>query len=123
MMTDKLKDTITLTAKAGLFFANCDGDFSQRENDFIEGYIASIEDVGEIPEDLKVEVRDTLNHRYTLDGIIAETNDLVSGFNDDERKAILFTLRQFILKVISADARVKTKEVECYDQWLEAVGF
>ena len=123
MNTDKLKDTIILTAKAGLFFANCDGDFSQKENDFIEGYIASIEDVGDIPDDLKAEVRDTLNHHYTLDGIIAETKDLVSGFNDDERNAILFTLRQFILKVISADARVKTKEVECYDQWIEAVGF
>ena len=123
MNTEKLKDSIVLTAKAGLFFANCDGQFSQKENDFIEGYIASIEDVGEIPDDLKAELRDTLNHRCALEDIIAETMDLVSGFNDDERKAILFTLRQFILKVISADARVKTKEVECYDRWLEAVGF
>ncbi len=123
MNNDKLKDTIVLTAKAGLFFANCDGNFSEKENEFIEGYISSIEEVGEIPAELKAEVRDTLNHAYTLDGIIAETNNLVSGFNDDERKAILFTLRQFIMKVISADARVKTKEVENYDKWIEAVGF
>ena len=119
---EKLIDTIKLTAKAGLFFASCDGDFSAKEVEFIEGYIESIEDVGEIPEELKEEVRDTLNHTYTIDEIIDETKRLVEGFNEDERKAILFVLRQFILKVIAADGRVKTREVECYDQWIAAVG-
>ena len=122
MNTEKLKDSIVLTAKAGLFFANCDGQFSQKENDFIEGYIASIEDVGEIPDDLKAELRDTLNHRYALDDIIAETMDLVSGFNDDERKAILVTTSLFIRKVIMADQRVESKERENYERWKEAVG-
>ena len=119
---EKLKNSILLTAKAGLFFASCDGDFSNKEKEFVEGYIESIEEVGEIPEELKTQLRDTLNHTYTLEGIIHDTLALVEGFNEDERKAILFTLRQFILKIIATDAHVKTKEVEKFDKWLEAVG-
>ncbi|MBO4821872.1 MAG: hypothetical protein J5548_10485 [Prevotella sp.] len=122
MMNDKLSNSILLTAKAGLFFASCDGDFSQKEREFVEGYISSIEEVGEIPSELKEAVADTINHTYTLEEIIDETLSLVEGFNDDERKAILFTLRQFILKAIASDSRVKEKEVASYDQWLKAVG-
>ena len=122
MMNEKLSDSILLTAKAGLFFASCDGDFSQKEREFVEGYISSIEEVGEIPSELKEAVADTINHTYTLEEIIDDTLSLVEGFNEDERKAILFTLRQFILKAIASDSRVKEKEVASYDQWLKAVG-
>ena len=123
MMNEKLSDSIMLTAKAGLFFASCDGEFSQKEKEFIEGYISSIEEVGEIPSELKVALADTINHTYTLEEIIGDTLSLVEDFNDDERKVILFTLRQFILKAIASDSRVKEKEVAAYDQWLAAVGF
>ncbi|MBR6180241.1 MAG: hypothetical protein IKQ77_03410 [Prevotella sp.] len=122
MMNEKLSDSIMLTAKAGLFFASCDGEFSQKEKEFIEGYISSIEEVGEIPSELKVALADTINHTYTLEEIIGDTLSLVEDFNDDERKVILFTLRQFILKAIASDSRVKEKEVAAYDQWLAAVG-
>ena len=122
MKNEKLSNSILLTAKAGLFFASCDGDFSQKERDFVEGYIASIEEVGEIPSELKEALADTINHTYTLEEIIGDTMNLVEGFNEDERKAILFTLRQFILKAIASDSRVKEKEVAAYDQWLAAVG-
>lgn len=122
MKNEKLSNSILLTAKAGLFFASCDGDFSQKERDFVEGYIESIEEVGEIPSELKEALADTINHTYTLEEIIGGTLDLVEGFNEDERKAILFTLRQFIIKAIASDSRVKEKEVAAYDQWLAAVG-
>ena len=102
MKNEKLSNSILLTAKAGLFFASCDGDFSQKERDFVEGYIASIEEVGEIPSELKEALADTINHTYTLEEIIGDTLDLVEGFNEDERKAILFTLRQFIIKASSS---------------------
>ena len=122
MTMEKLRKTILLTAKAGLFFASCDGEFSQKEREFIEGYISSIEEVGEIPLEFKNEVADTINHVYTLDEIIGDTLNLLEDFNEDEKKAILLTLKQFILKAIASDSRVKTKEVEYYDQWLKAVG-
>lgn len=119
---EKVIETIKLMAKAGLFFANCDGDFEQRERHFIDAFLEGILEVGEISDDLKGDVKDTLNHKYTVDGIIEDTKHLVEGFNADERKAILFTISQFILKVIATDEKVDSIERENYIKWKEALG-
>ncbi len=118
---EKVIDTIKLMAKAGLFFANCDGNFAERENDFLNNFVSGIESVGDISDELKNEVKDTLNHTYDLDGIVKETQQLIEGFNDDERKAILVTMSLFIRKVIMADKRVETKERENYELWKKAM--
>ena len=119
---EKIIDTIKLMAKTGLFFANSDGNFAERERDFLENFVGGIESVGDISDELKAEVKDTLNHSYDLDGIVKETLQLVEGFNDDERKAILVTTSLFIRKVILSDTRVESKERENYDLWKKAVG-
>ena len=119
---EKIIDTIKLMAKTGLFFANSDGNFAERERDFLENFVGGIESVGDISDELKAEVKDTLNHSYDLDGIVKETLQLVEGFNDDERKAILVTTRLFIRKVILSDTRVESKERENYELWKKAVG-
>ena len=104
-------------AKTGLFFANCDGNFDKREHDFIDNFLSGIQSVGDIDDELKNDVLDTLNHRYTLDGIVEETRQLVDGFNDDERKAILVTISQFVLKVLSKDKRIESLERANYEEW------
>lgn len=119
---EKIIDTIKLMAKTGLFFANSDGNFAERERDFLENFVGGIESVGDISDELKAEVKDTLNHSYDLDGIVRETLQLVDGFNDDERKAILVTTSLFIRKVILSDTRVESKERENYELWKKAVG-
>ncbi len=122
MIMEKLVNTIKLMAKSGLFFANCDGQVSIHERDFIHNFLRSILEVGEIDEALKLDVVDTLNHTYTLDEIIRETQKLVEGFNDDERKAILVTMSGFIQKVISSDGRFDPTEHGNYNQWKAALG-
>lgn len=122
MIMEKLVNTIKLMAKSGLFFANCDGQVSIHERDFIHNFLRSILEVGEIDETLKLDVVDTLNHTYTLDEIIRETKELVDGFNDDERKAILVTMSGFIQKVISSDGRFDPTEHGNYTQWKTALG-
>ena len=119
---EKIIDTIKLMAKTGLFFANSDGNFAERERDFLENFVGGIESVGDISDELKAEVKDTLNHSYDLDGIVKETLQLVEGFNDDERKAILVTTSLFIRKVILSDTCVESKERENYELWKKAVG-
>ena len=119
---EKIIDTIKLMAKTGLFCANSDGNFAERERDFLENFVGGIESVGDISDELKAEVKDTLNHSYDLDGIVKETLQLVEGFNDDERKAILVTTSLFIRKVILSDTRVESKERENYELWKKAVG-
>ena len=119
---EEVIETIKLMAKAGLFFANCDGDFEQRERHFIDAFLNGILEVGEIEDNLKEDVKDTLNHKYTVEGIIADTQHLIEGFNADERKAILFTISQFIHKVIATDEKVNDVERENYIKWKEALG-
>ncbi|MBO4658095.1 MAG: hypothetical protein J5637_00575 [Prevotella sp.] len=119
---EKVIDTIKLMAKAGLFFAHCDGNFADRERDFLESFVENIETVGNISDELKAEVKDSLNHTYNLDDIVKETLQLVEGFNDDERKAILVTTSLFINKVIMADQQAGSKELENFDLWQKAVG-
>ena len=119
---EKVINTIKLMAKAGLFFASCDGNFAERERDFLESFVENIESVGDISDELKAEVKDSLNHTYNLDDIVKETLQLVEGFNEDERKAILVTTSLFIHKVIMADQREDSKERENYLLWMKAVG-
>ena len=109
-------------AKTGLFFANCDGNYTQRERDFVEGFVSGIEQIGSIDDDLKNEVLDSINHAYSLDEIVEATNLLVKDFNDDERKAILATINGVINKVIRVDKNVNSAEQNAYKAWKEGVG-
>ena len=110
-------------AKTGLFFANCDGVYTDREKDFVEGFVGGIEMVGSIDDELKNDVLDSVNHTYTLDEIVDETKKLVENFNDDERKAILATINGFINKVMRADSKTNSAEQTAYKEWKERVGF
>ena len=58
-------------AKTGLFFASADGDYSDKEKNFIEGFISGIENIGDIDDELKAKVNDATSHTYTLDEIVS----------------------------------------------------
>ena len=110
---EKIFDVIKLTAKTGLMFANCDGVYSDREKDFIEGFIAGIEQFGDVDEQLKADVRDTLNHQYELYPVI---------FNVLEKALILRAINDFAKKVIIADGETREAEKNNYDIWARELG-
>lgn len=117
----KLADTITLMAKTGLFFANADGQYTESEKKFITDFVLGIEKVGDMEEALKAQVMDTVNHAYTLEGVVAETKALLGGFNPDEQLAIKKSLRAFANQVIMADGNRCTTEQENYINWKKAL--
>lgn len=119
---DKLIAVIKLVAKTGLFFANVDGKYDAKEREFIENFIANIEEVGSIEDELKYDVKDTLNHTYTLDDIVSDTKALIDGFNDEESDAILKTLNAFVTNVIKADGKVVDEEATTYNEWRAQLG-
>ena len=119
---EKIFDVIKLTAKTGLMFANCDGVYSDREKDFIEGFIAGIEQCGDVDEQLKADVRDTLNHQYELYPVIAETKAFLDGFNVLEKALILRAINDFAKKVIIADGETREAEKNNYDIWARELG-
>ncbi len=119
---ERIIDTIKLMAKTGLFFAHCDGDYTDRERDFVEGFLAGIEQIGSIDDEVKKAVLDSVNHTYTLDEVLEETKQLVAGFNDDERTAILAVIDGFIKKVMRVDNKVESAEKKAYVAWKIGVG-
>lgn len=118
---EKLINTITLMAKTGLFFASADGDYSDKEKNFIEGFISGIENIGDIDDELKAKVNDATSHTYTLDEIVKETQQLLEGFSPDEQSAIKKSLKAFVNKVIDADCERKGVEQENYLAWKKAI--
>jgi hypothetical protein len=114
---EKIVDVVKLMAKTGLFFANCDGKYDQRERDFIENFISSIEMVGDIDPALKQSLKDSLNQQYTFDQIVSDTKQLTGGFNEDEQKVILITIDQFISNVVKLDGELCQKEKTNYESW------
>lgn len=119
---DKIVNVIKLMAQTGLFFANVDGQYDSKEQEFIENFIASIEQIGELEPELKADVTDSLNHSYELPAIIEATKDLVDGFSEQERAAILGSIQSFIERVINIDGEVHPAEAENFNQWKAAFG-
>lgn len=119
---EKIVDVVKLMAKTGLFFANCDGSYDQRERDFIENFISGIEGVGDIDPALKQNLKDSLNQQFTYEQIVSDTKALTDGFNEDERKVILITIDQFIRKVIRLDGELCEKEKANYANWQKEFG-
>ena len=112
---------VKLMAKTGLFFASVDGEYSQSERIFIENYINSLSQVGPVDE-VKDMLQNSLNMRFTLDEIIADTRQLLGYFNEPEdKKAIVMSMYNFIQQVILADGVEHPAEKDALLKWANAL--
>lgn len=118
----KLADAIRLMAKTGLFFANADGHYSDEEKKYITDFVLNLELIGDVDSELKAQVMDSVNHAYSLDEIVAETQALLSGFSLEEQKAIRQSMEAFVNDIIMADGNRCSAEQENYSKWKEAIG-
>lgn len=119
---DKLVKVVKLMAKTGLYFAHCDGNYSQSEKDFLEAYVSGIEMIGAIDDEVKQSVYSTFDSTYTLEEVVNETEDVLEGFEPKDRGTILTEMKHFINKVIRLDEKLNTKEQAEYEKWKAALG-
>lgn len=119
---ETLVKVVKLMAKTGLYFAHCDGDYSQSEKDFLESYVSGIEMIGSIDDELKQSVYSTFDHTYSLDEIVGESREVVDVFPADQRQVILKEMLHFIEKVICIDKKIDTAERTEYMKWKAALG-
>lgn len=111
-----------LIARTGVFFANCDGDYDERERMFIKNFVAELKkSESDVTDDALATVAESLDCVYTLSEIIAETKSYLTAFNPNEKKALLDVLSDFISKVINADSVLSDKETENFAQWKSAM--
>ena len=119
---EKIIQVVKLMAKTGLFFASVDGIYQERERQYIDDYVSGIEQIGDITPELKEEVYEALNRKFTLNEIILDTRNLLDGFHEVERLSILKGIRSFITKVMNVDGHVHPLEHENYKLWKLAFG-
>lgn len=110
-----------LTAKTGIFFAKCDGDYDTREQDFIHSYIKLLELNGILTSGTKENLETLESAELTIQQIIEETNLFLSQLKDAEKQECIKALERFIRKVINADNVIKPEETENFRIWKEHI--
>lgn len=120
---DKIQQMQVLCAKIGVFFANCDGVYETREQEFIENFVANLEQgEGGLAIEIKQIILGSVNEKVSLDTIIQMTRDLLDGFNEVEQAEIKKVLAEFIVKLIEVDGEIHPNEIANYNLIKEQIG-
>ncbi|SES71016.1 hypothetical protein [Prevotella sp. kh1p2] len=119
---EKITAIVKLMAQTGLFFANADGIYQRREKEYIDEFVSGIKQIGDITAEMEADIQASLDKKYTLNEIVDGTREVLDGFSEPERQAILKSIRGFINKVIRADGHVHPLEHENYKLWKTAFG-
>lgn len=120
---DKVQQMQVLCAKIGVFFANCDGVYETREQEFIENFVANLEQgEGGLAIEIKQIILGSVNEKVSLDTIIQMTRDLLDGFNEVEQAEIKKVLAEFIVKLIEVDGEIHPNEIANYNLIKEQIG-
>ena len=120
---DKIQQMQVLCAKIGVFFANCDGVYETREQEFIENFVANLEQgEGGLAIEIKQIILGSVNEKVSLDTIIQMTRDLLDGFNEVEQAEIKKVLSEFIVKLIEVDGEIHPNEIANYNLIKEQIG-
>lgn len=120
---DKIQQMQVLCAKIGVFFANCDGVYETREQEFIENFVANLEQgEGGLAIEIKQIILGSVNEKVSLETIIQMTRDLLDGFNEVEQAEIKKVLSEFIVKLIEVDGEIHPNEIANYNLIKEQIG-
>lgn len=119
-------ESIRLTAQIGIFFAACDGDFTQREFDCIKQFKEMTYDYCDRVDYEDVdgnegcpidEIFDDIDYPYTIDDIIALTHHLIDPMGEKERRESLEYINELAQQVVEADDRDDTVTDDYYYRW------
>lgn len=117
-MTEHLK-FIEIIIKTSHLFANCDGKYSENEDNFIKGYINTL---------CTNHVLDSYSKENYLgisssniDDLVSEIKAFLSPFNEIEQTKIKETLITFAENVIQADGFIDESEQELYDKFIKLI--
>lgn len=120
---DKIQQMQVLCAKIGVFFANCDGVYETREQEFIENFVVNLEQgEGGLAIEIKQIILGSVNEKVSLETIIQMTRDLLDGFNEVEQAEIKKVLAEFIVKLIEVDGEIHPNEIANYNLIKEQIG-
>lgn len=121
-----------LTLKVGLFFANCDGNYTARERQCVEDFKEMVaqnmqgfemeDDNGQTIEFHPYDLFDDIDQPCTIADIIQMTHRLVDGMDNADRKNTLEALDYLASQIVEADTRDDETTEVYYDDWRREFG-
>lgn len=112
-----IKEYQMLIARIGVFFANCDDDYDESEDNFISEFILKMMDEGiEVKDSLK-ELIDIKSEKCSIDDVINSTREFLKNANEEERPQVVDIIKGFIEKLINVDGVLHPNEVKYFEQW------
>ncbi len=115
-----IEQVIKLVARTGLFFAKADGDYTEREQAFINEYVNQLARDGS-PDEVRALLGDVEHEPVTLDQLIADTQALLAQLPVADGQMVSLMLYAFINDVVKADGDDCPAEKEALRQWCAAL--
>lgn len=118
-MKQKKEDRLAiLLAKTGVFFANCDNNYDDREHTFIINFTERIMENKTITPEIKKEIEKIESKSISIDMLIKETQDFISELlSDEEKDPFVNAFSEFIKGIIDADEILHRKEDKYFEMW------
>lgn len=110
-----------LIIKTGVLFANCDGQFDEREEKFIQTFTNSLLQEQIIDSESQNHLVSMSKETYTFESVSEDTVRYLSSFNEVEKTRIKGVLKKFIEELIAADSEYASQEIELYERWKKEV--
>ena len=116
-----LEQVIKLVAKTGLFFAKVDGEYTEREQAFMQAYIDKLVEAGGTPEEVQAIIGDMENQPITLDEVIADTHALLNSLPPNDARIVKIMLFSYVSDIVAADGEDCPAEKAAFDAWNQSL--
>ena len=115
-----MEQVIRLVARTGLYFAKADGNYTEREQAFINAYVEQLAMEGDA-EQAQALVAEATRECITLDSLVADTRSLLALLPPTHADMVKLMLYAFINDVVKADGDDCPTEKEALRQWCAAL--
>lgn len=103
--------------KVGSLFAQCDGEVSQKETQFVKEFLIVLTRNKIIDTTLESALKSVTNEPISFDSVVQEMKNFLNKFTSVERVLIIETTKSFIQQLISSDGEIVPSEQELFDRW------
>lgn len=115
-----------LTAQTALFFANCDGDYTEQESEQIDTFKEMVYEYLDGMEENSTDaiefLFDGIERPCTIHDIMAMTHRFTDEFDDKDRIGTLESIDWLVSKIIEANRRDDTRTEDYYNMWRKEFG-
>ncbi len=118
---DKKEQLILLLAELGAFFSKCDGDYDERESDFILRFLSSLQANDAVDETLRQSLEEMVGQEFSIEQILSDTRSFIKVLDKDEVAECMSAIEGFIEQLIHADGAVHPQEERYFDEWRKSV--